>query len=405
MYAQQLKSTVSTFLKPPKTTLHKLTVNQRRMSTTTVGQNGVGMLKTAETFESVQKYYGQVLTTTKDLKTNACTASGKPHPVIGKKIGAVPEEIRAKFYGCGAPLPLGIQGKRVLDLGSGSGRDCYVCSALVGEQGFVTGLDMTDEQLDVARKYVHDYCTKTLNYTTPNMKFVKGNIEYLDKAGIEDESVDIIISHCVVNLSPDKPRVIQEAYRVLAPGGELYFSDVYCDRRLPIEVQKNEVLWGECISGALYIEDFKRIANNVGFKDVRVLSASEMTINDTTLQDVLGNARFYSITYRLFKVPNKIETLCEDYGQYAVYKGTIEGHKHSYTLDDHHHFLTGKPMLVCGNTAAMVGEEGISWLAPHFEVVGDRSVHYGLFECGDGGFSVAAPSAQTPPAKGGGCCS
>jgi len=74
------------------------------------------------------------------------------------------------------------------------------------------------------------------------------------------------------------------------------------------------VLWGECISGALYIEDFRRIANDVGFKDVRVLTASEMTINDAALKDVLGNARFYSITYRLFKIPGKIETLCEDYG-------------------------------------------------------------------------------------------
>ena len=101
-----------------------------------------------------------------------------------------------------------------------------------------------------------------------------------------------------MNLSPDKPRVLKEVYRVLAPGGEFYFSDVYCDRRLPEHVQKHEVLWGECISGALYDEDFKRIARDVGFPDPRVLACSEIKVTDPELQDVVGEAKFYSITYR-----------------------------------------------------------------------------------------------------------
>ena len=84
---------------------------------------------------------------------------------------------------------------------------------------------------------------------------------------------------------------------------------------------------------------------------------------------------------RLFKLPSMLETLCEDYGQYAVYKGTIPGMPHAYSLDDHHRFQTGKPMLVCGNTAAMVGEGSVSWLSKHFDVVGNRDVHYGLFDC------------------------
>eukprot|EP01025_Chloroclados_australasicus_P059547 TRINITY_DN7533_c0_g2_i3.p1 TRINITY_DN7533_c0_g2~~TRINITY_DN7533_c0_g2_i3.p1 ORF type:complete len:415 (-),score=69.65 TRINITY_DN7533_c0_g2_i3:897-2141(-) len=390
----------------PKTKRTIFRFRTRKIITMTSTANGAAdLLKSASTFESVQKYYGQVLSTSKDLKTNACTAAGKPHPIIASIIAAVPEEIRAKFYGCGAPLPLGISGLRVLDLGSGSGRDCYVCSALVGEKGLVTGLDMTDEQLEVARKYVDDYCVNTLGYAKSNMNFVKGNIEYLDKAGIADESMDIIISNCVVNLSPDKPRVIKEAYRVLATGGELYFSDVYCDRRLPEHVRKDEVLWGECISGALYIEDFKRIANEVGFKDVRVLSQSELTVNDQQLRDKLGEARFFSITYRLFKIPDKIETLCEDYGQVAIYKGTIEGHKHSYDLDNHHHFVTNKPMLVCGNSAAMVGEDGLSWLSPHFEIMGDRSVHYGLFGGCQDTVKVPTQGSQQEATISGGCCS
>lgn len=194
----------------------------------------------ASTLSSVQNYYGKVLSTSKDLKTSACTAAGRPHPIVQDAIKQVPAEIRAKFYGCGAPLPLGIDGLRVLDLGSGSGRDAFVCAKLVGESGSVVGIDMTDEQLDVARAHVDSY-SAALKYQKPNLKFVKGYIERLDEAGIADESVDMIISNCVVNLSPDKPGVLREAYRVLAPGGELYFSDVYCDRRLPKHVQENEV--------------------------------------------------------------------------------------------------------------------------------------------------------------------
>ena len=264
---------------------------------TTAALGGLSQLEETKTYDVVKDYYGKVLNTSKDLKTTACTAGGSPHPAIVKVMRQVPAEIVSKFYGCGAPLPLGINGLRVLDLGSGSGRDCYVCSALVGEKGFVTGIDMTEEQVAVSEKYLKEF-TKTLGYTQPNMKFIQGHIEYLDKAGIEDQSVDIVISNCVVNLSPDKPRVLREVYRVLAPGGEFYFSDVYCDRRLPERAQKHEVLWGECISGALYVEDFKRIAADVGFMDARVLSASEIKVTDPELLDVVGEARFYSITYR-----------------------------------------------------------------------------------------------------------
>jgi hypothetical protein len=93
-----------------------------------------------DTLQNVKEYYGKVLETSKDLKTSACTAAGRPHGDIVKIIKKVPDEIKAKFYGCGAPLPLGIDGLRVLDLGSGSGRDCYVASSLVGEQGMLRHL-------------------------------------------------------------------------------------------------------------------------------------------------------------------------------------------------------------------------------------------------------------------------
>jgi arsenite methyltransferase len=99
-------------------------------------------------------------------------------------------------------------------------------------------------------------------------------------------------------------------------------------------------------------------------------------------------------------MPDLLETLCEDYGQVATYKGTIPGHSHAYELDDHHRFVAHKPMLVCGNTAAMVGD---SWLGKHFDVVGNRDVHYGLFDCAPAVASMPAPAAGTS-ASGGSCC-
>lgn len=337
-------------------------------------------LSGSNTRASVKDYYGRILGSTKDLKTSACTASGRPSPTILSALKRVPEAVKDKFYGCGAPLPLGIKDLRVLDLGCGSGRDCYVASALVGESGSVTGLDMTAEQLEVAIAYADEY-SKTLGYKKSNMRFLTGHIEYLDQAGIADGSVDLIISNCVINLSPDKEQVLREAYRVLAAGGEMYFSDVYSDRRVPEEAKKNEVLWGECISGALYTGDFMSMAKAAGFADPRLVSSSPISVTDPSLLELLGNASFFSKTFRLFKLPGLLEPACEDYGQYAIYKGTIEGHAHSYQLDRAHTFEKGKPSLVCGNTAGMLGEDGLSWLASHFKVSGDRSVHFGEYEC------------------------
>ena len=98
----------------------------------------------------MQEYYGKVLKSSKDLKTSACTAGGRPHQLLLLLMEKLPAEVLDKFYGCGAPVPLGIQGLRVLDLGSGSGRDCYLAAALVGETGTVTGIDMTAEQLEAS---------------------------------------------------------------------------------------------------------------------------------------------------------------------------------------------------------------------------------------------------------------
>jgi len=273
-----------------------------------------------------------------------------------------------------------------------------VCAALVGPNGTVTGVDMTKEQLDVARRHVDAYTKDVLGYPATNMRFVEGHIEDLKSAGIADDSVDLIISNCVVNLSNDKRAVLAEAYRVLAPGGEMFFSDVYCDRRLSAAAKTHPVLVGECLGGALYEQDFLRLAREVGFTDPRMYETKQVIeVHDEELRRVLGEqTTFYSITYRLFKLDG-LETLCEDYGQAVKYKGTMEGCEHALQLDDHHVFQAGKWYEVCGNTASMTAE---SWMGEHFELIGDRSVHYGLFDCG-GGEAVGAGEACV---AGGACC-
>ena len=217
----------------------------------------------------------------------------------------------------------------MLDLGSGSGRDCYIAADLVGEQGSVTGIDMTAAQLEIARTHADEYCA-TLGFEKPNLRFLEGMIEFIGEAGVAVASMDLIISNCVINLSPDKPAVIRGCFDALRPGGELYFSDVYCDRRLPEDTRADDVMLGECLGGALYVEDFKRICHQTGFTDPRELTREEIIVTDPALKQLVKGAKFYSITYRCFKLPplpgreeeTGLETLCEDYGQVAYYLGT-----------------------------------------------------------------------------------
>ncbi len=334
-------------------------------------ENGV------KTLESVQEYYGKVLNNKSDLQTNACCTADACSSEIKDVLSSIDDEILSKFYGCGSPIPPLLEGCTVLDLGCGTGRDAYVLSKLVGESGRVIGIDMTEEQLEVARRHV-DSQAKKFGYAKPNTEFLHGYIEDLKAAGIEDNSIDLVVSNCVINLSPAKDKVFAEVFRVLKPGGELYFSDVFADRRIPAELREDEVLYGECLSGALYGEDFRRMLQPLGCADVRVVESAPITIDNPTLEEKVGMIQFDSQTIRVFKL-GSLEDRCEDFGQVATYKGTIPGSPHSFMLDDHHLLETGRPMLVCGNTAAMLQE---TRYGAHFEIVGDRSTHYGIFDCG-----------------------
>jgi arsenite methyltransferase len=333
------------------------------------------MTESFNAHQSVQDYYGKVLKSSADLKTSCCTAEALPAHLRALLKDLHPE-VQERFYGCGSPLPPALEGATVLDLGCGSGRDCYLLSRLVGPQGRVIGVDMTEEQLAVARKH-REWQAKRYGYA--NVEFRQGYIEDLAGAGIADASVDVVVSNCVLNLSPDKPRVFREIFRVLKPGGELYFSDVFADRRVPAELAADPVLVGECLGGALYIEDFRRLMAQVGCLDARVCKSTPIALNNPDIERKVGHIGFHSLTVRAFKLD--LEDRCEDFGQVAISLGSLPEAPHAFDLDDHHHFIAGKPMLVCGNTADMLGA---TRYAPHFRIQGDKSLHFGLFDCGPG---------------------
>merc|ERR1719242_1910397 len=130
---------------------------------------------------------------------------------------------------------------------------------------------------------------------------------------------------------------MQEIYRILKPGGEFYFSDVFVDRRLKNEIAFDPLMHSECLGGALYTRDFVNMAKNVGFKDPRMLTSAPITIKNDDIEKMVGNTKFDSITYRLFKL-DSLDYQCEDYGQSAMYLGTVESSPQLFWLDDHHDF-------------------------------------------------------------------
>jgi len=326
---------------------------------------------------SVKKYYGKTLKKTTALRSNACKCANALPDGHRKILSEIDDEILEKFYACGSPIPADLVGCVVLDLGCGSGRDVYLASKLVGPKGTVIGIDMTDAQIKVAKRYQARQARR-FGFKRSNVDFRVGYIEDLASAGIADNSVDVVISNCVINLSPMKDKVFSEIFRVLKPGGELLFADVFAGRRVPQPLREDPVLFGECLGGAMYIEDFRRLLRNLGCMDHRVVSATPINIGDPEIEQKVGMIDFFSLTIRAFKL-SSLEDICEDYGQVAYYLGTIPDHPFQFELDDHHTFETNKPILVCGNTAAMLGS---TRYGRHFRIVGDTSVHYGPFESG-----------------------
>lgn len=329
-------------------------------------------------YEEVQDYYGKQLQGTEDLKTNACCTLEAPPSYIQAVLKDIHPEVLDRYYGCGLVIPHELEGLKILDLGSGSGRDSFIAASLVGSKGRVVGVDFTDEQLAVASQHI-DYHANKFGYKEPNTQFLKGNLDQLDALGLEENSFDLIVSNCVINLCLDKEKVFKDAFNLLKSGGEFYFSDVYASRRVPQHLQNDPDLWGECLSGALYWNDFLQFAKKAGFTDPRVVESAPITVENKALSDRLTGIEFYSVTYRLFKIDG-LESDCEDYGQAVRYKGTIEHSKTHFQMDDHHIFEAGKVVPVCGNSYLMLHATRFN---KHFDFFGNFDTHYGIFEgCG-----------------------
>lgn len=342
----------------------------------------------------ISEYYGKLLSSSVDLKTNACCASGAPPAWIATRLANVHDDVANRFYGCGFPIPHALAGATVLDLGCGTGRDVYVLAQLVGGNGHVHGIDMTAEQLATATTTA-PWHAERFGYAQPNTTFHRGYIEDLAAVGLGDGSVDVVVSNCVVNLSPQKQTVLQEAFRVLRPGGEFYVSDVFVDRRLPAAIVDDPILYAECLGGALYQADFVRLAKRAGFADPRIMSTSAITVQNAEIANKIGATRFVSVTYRLFKI-DELDEQCEDYGHIATYRGGIEGAETTFWLDDHHAFEAGRPERICANTAAMLSQ---TRFAAWFDVHGSKTTHFGLFPCGPTmAAAQSATATETAPA-------
>ena len=186
--------------------------------------------------------------------------------------GAIPEKAVLASLGCGNPTAL-IElkpGEVVLDLGSGGGIDVLLSAKRVGPSGKAYGLDMTDEMLALARE-------NQRHAGVDNVEFLKGEIENIP---LPDNTVDVVISNCVINLSADKNRVLREAFRVLKPGGRFAVSDVVVRGTVPEEVRKSMLLWVGCIAGALEENDYIAKLENAGFEDVSIEPTREYDVED-----------------------------------------------------------------------------------------------------------------------------
>ena len=227
------------------------------------------------------------------VPANPCCGSTDLAQDISKSIGYTEEELKAVpeganlGLGCGNPVALASlrEGETVLDLGSGAGFDCFLAASKVGRNGRVIGVDMTPEMIEKARENASKG-----NYT--NVEFRLGEIENLPVA---DNSVDVVISNCVINLAPDKRKVFKEAFRVLKPGGRLMVSDIVLLKELPEFIKNSIEAYIGCLSGAIMKDEYIEAIKAAGFQEVSILDETsfpiECMVNDPTAKALIENLK------------------------------------------------------------------------------------------------------------------
>ncbi len=209
----------------------------------------------------------------------------------------VPEEVLRVSYGCGTPAGLATvqPGETVLDIGSGGGIDCFEAARRVGPSGRVIGVDMTDEMLAMARRNA-PIVMQNLGYPAPNVEFRQGQAENLP---VEDGTVDLIISNCVINLAPNKKKVFREMFRVIRPGGRFTISDIVADQPVPQYLIHDAQKWGDCLSGALPAWEYLAGLVQVGFLGVHQMKFTPWSAID--------GIHFFSLTLTGYKLPEQAE--------------------------------------------------------------------------------------------------
>jgi len=210
--------------------------------------------------DEVQKYYAN-----RAQNSDSCCGDASQNLFYGSELLTdLPDDVSGFSLGCGDPITLAeLQpGEVVLDLGSGGGLDCFLAARQVGEDGYVIGLDMTPEMLERATG-----AARRMGFE--NVEFRQG---FLEDMPVEADTIDVIVSNCVINLSPDKPKVFAEMFRTLKPGGRVSVSDIVTTGELPENVRKDMVAWGACIAGALQVDEYIQGLEDVGFEDVTVIA-------------------------------------------------------------------------------------------------------------------------------------
>lgn len=239
--------------------------------------------------KEVRKRYAKVAKTSGSCCASSISCCSAPtNKQVSRLVGYSEEEMNSVpeganlGLGCGNPTALASLklGERVLDLGSGAGFDCFLAAKKIGSQGKVIGVDMTPEMLDKARANA-----KKGNYT--NVEFRLGEIENLPVA---DSSVDVIISNCVINLAPNKKRVFEEAFRVLAPNGRLMVSDIVLLKALPELIRENVEAYSGCIAGAEIKDRYLDLIQKAGFREVKVLEEKTYPLDYIVSEDALEEA-------------------------------------------------------------------------------------------------------------------
>lgn len=338
----------------------------------------------------------------------------------------LPQEIIEKDYGCGDPSRYVKQGDVVLDLGSGGGKICYMAAQLVGEQGRVIGVDMNDDMLALARKYQSQMATTLGN---DRVEFRKGHIEDLaldidamntwltdnpvtdaishqalldwqaeqktQQPLIEDETIDLVVSNCVLNLVHDeqKQQLVNEVFRVLKPGGRVAISDIVSDEVIPDELKQDAELWSGCISGAFHEKDFLDVFIDAGFV------ATSYDKWDSKPWRVIDGIEFRSVTLTAVK-PEGIP--CVDGGHAVIYRGPFS----SVSDDEGHEFPRGERMAVCDRTYRLITEG--PYQKDFIGITPQQAVEEKPWSLPTGTKRAASETKgaeyNTPSCGGGGCC-